>query len=94
MTYSSLEASAVMANLRNQMAQIRNKKLIRKISTVIKALRAESGKTQVDVSDDLKIHIGRLETSNANPTVSTIAAICHYFDISLSDFYKRVEAEK
>lgn len=40
----------------------------------------------------LFIHIGRIETANANLNVSTLSALCNYFNLELSAFFERVEA--
>ena len=73
------------------MAQIRNTKLLKKIALVVKELREKKGLTQEDVYNDTNIHVGRIETSKSNLSVSTLAALCDYFEISLSDFHKKVE---
>lgn len=73
------------------MGQIRDVRLLQKISIVIKQLREAKGMTQEDVYNDLNIHIGRIETAKANLTVSTLSALCKYFKIKISDFHKRVE---
>ena len=73
------------------MAQIRDNKLLQKIAIVIKQLREEKGVSQEEVYNDLNIHIGRIETAKTNVTVSTLAALCKYFKIPLSQFHKMVE---
>jgi transcriptional regulator with XRE-family HTH domain len=73
------------------MGQIRNSKLLQKIALVIKELRDEYNLTQEDVFNDTNIHVGRIETAKANVSVSTLAALCKYFKIKLSDFHRRVE---
>ena len=73
------------------MEQIKDTKLLQKISLVIKQLRDEKGVTQEDVYNDINIHVGRIETAKANLTVSTLSALCKYFKIKLSDFLKMVE---
>jgi transcriptional regulator with XRE-family HTH domain len=73
------------------MGQIRDTKLLRKIAVVIKELREESSLTQEEVYNDTNIHIGRIETAKANVSVSTLASLCKYFKIQLSDFFKKVE---
>jgi DNA-binding XRE family transcriptional regulator len=74
------------------MAQIRNTDLLRKIAVVLKELREENHLTQDDVYYDTKIHVGRIEAYKVNLSVSTLSELCQYFEISLSDFYKRAEA--
>jgi transcriptional regulator with XRE-family HTH domain len=71
--------------------QIRNNKLLTGIATVLKELREAKDVSQEEVYNDTNIHVGRIETANANPTISTLAALCKYFDLTLSEFLKRVE---
>ncbi|MDA3613605.1 helix-turn-helix domain-containing protein [Polluticaenibacter yanchengensis] len=81
------------------MKQIKNDVLVRAIAIVFKRLREKTGLSQEKVMDDLKIdkglslHVGRLETAKINPTISTIDALCVYYNISLSNFFKLVEKE-
>ncbi len=73
------------------MKQIRDNRLLQKIAIVIKELRTSRNLSQQDVYNDINIHIGRIETSRANLSVSTLSALCKYFKIKLSDFHKMVE---
>lgn len=73
------------------MEQIRDTRLLQKIANVVKKLREEKGVTQETVYDDTHIHIGRIEIAKANLSVSTLSALCKYFKIKLSDFFKEVE---
>jgi transcriptional regulator with XRE-family HTH domain len=75
-----------------QMGQIKDQKLLQKIALVFKELRETKGVTQEDVYNDTNIHIGRVETANANLSVSTLSALCKYFKLSLSEFFKKVES--
>jgi transcriptional regulator with XRE-family HTH domain len=70
------------------MGQIRNQALLDKVAKKIKAIRESQGITQEDFYYDTNIHIGRIETGNANLSLSTIEAICKYFKISLAEFFK------
>ena len=74
------------------MGQIRNRKLLKNIAIVIKQLRTDLGLTQDEVYDATKIHIGRIETAKANLSISTLDALCEYFEMSLSEFFNRVES--
>jgi transcriptional regulator with XRE-family HTH domain len=74
------------------MAQVKDDKLIRKIAISLKQLREEKGVSQEEVYNDINVHIGRIESGKANPTVSTISVLCKYYKIRLSDFYNIVEA--
>ena len=74
------------------MPQIRDKKLLQKIALVVKELRNKAELSQEDVYNDTNIHIGRIETAKANLTVSSLSAICKYFEIPLSEFHKKIES--
>jgi len=73
------------------MGQLRNTRLLKNIAIVLKQLREGVGLTQDEVYDATKIHVGRIETAKANLSVSTLSALCKYYKITLSEFYKRVE---
>jgi transcriptional regulator with XRE-family HTH domain len=74
------------------MPQYADKKLLQNIAIALKDLRSKQGLNQAEVYNDTGIHVGRIETAGANLSVSTLSALCKYFDISLSEFCKRVEA--
>ena len=73
------------------MGQIKNEILLRKIALQIKALRVERKLTQAAFFEDTSIHIARIETGRNNISVSTLNAICEYFEISLSDFFTNIK---
>lgn len=73
------------------MSQLRDTKLLSNIAIVLKRLREAEDLTQADVFGDTRIHVGRIETAKTNLSVSTLSALCRYFKISLSNFYKEVE---
>jgi transcriptional regulator with XRE-family HTH domain len=73
------------------MPEIKNIVLLQKIATVLKEIREYNGLTQYDVYYDTKIHIGRIESYKVNLSVSTLFTLCEYFEISMSNFYKKVE---
>jgi transcriptional regulator with XRE-family HTH domain len=68
-----------------------NKGLLLKIAQRIKQLREEKSISQEVFYIDTDIHIARIETGKLNITVSTLQAICDYFEISLLDFFKDVK---
>ena len=70
--------------------QRKNTVLISKIATRIKQIREEKGVSQDLFYIDTDIHIARIETGRSNITVSTLHAICDYFDITLVDFFKEI----
>lgn len=67
-----------------------NKILVSSIAKHIKQLREDKGISQEVFFIDTDIHIGRIESGNSNITVSTLAAICEYFNVSLVDFFKEI----
>jgi transcriptional regulator with XRE-family HTH domain len=76
------------------MSQIKNKKLLKSIAVQLKELRLLHNITQEDFYNDTNIHIARIETGNNNISISTLDAICKYFDISLSKFFSKIEKDK
>ena len=68
-----------------------NQDLLSKIAKKIKQLREEKNISQEMFYIDTDIHIARIETGKQNITVSTLQAICEYFEISLSDFFKEMD---
>jgi transcriptional regulator with XRE-family HTH domain len=74
------------------MTQAKDISLLKKIATVLKECRLASGLTQNDVYNDTGIHIGRIESYKINLTVSTLQILCDYYDLSILDFFKKVDA--
>ena len=70
------------------MSQIRNQELLDRIAIKIKRLRERKGISQEVVYIDTKIHIGRIESGKSNLTISTLDAICVYFEIDIATFMK------
>ena len=91
MTNSSLARPFVSVNLLALMGQVRDIKLLKKIAILLKELRDANDLTQDQVYDDTKIHVGRIETAKANISVSKLSELCKYFNISLSEFHRRIE---
>lgn len=71
--------------------QRKNIILVSKIARRIKQLREEKDISQDMFYIDTDIHIARIETGKSNITVSTLSAICDYFGISLSEFFKGIQ---
>ena len=67
--------------------QIKDAELLRQIALKLKRLRETKGVSQRDVLDETDIHIARIETAKVNISVSTLAGLCRYFNISLADFF-------
>ena len=71
-----------------------NRDLLLKIAQRIKQLREERHISQEMFYIDTDIHIARIETGKLNITVGTLQAICEYFEISLSDFFRTIYRSK
>jgi transcriptional regulator with XRE-family HTH domain len=71
--------------------QVKNQKLMEQIARKIKSLRGKSGLSQEAVYHDTGIHIGRIEAGQSNITVSTLDAICTYFDTDLETFFVEIK---
>ena len=69
------------------MIQIRNDKLLKLIALRIKKLRSGKKISQKDFYNDTNIHIARIETAKINLSISTLNAICEYFEITLKEFF-------
>ena len=69
------------------MGQLRNQALIDTIAVRLKQIREARGITQEVVVYDTSINIGRIEAGQINISVSTLEAICRYFDITLREFF-------
>ena len=67
-----------------------NRDLLLKIAQRIKQLREEKNISQEMFYIDTDIHIARIETGKLNITVSTLQAICEYFEVSLFDFFSAI----
>ena len=75
------------------MQNIKNDLLIKEIARQIKELRLSRNLSQEDVYLDTDIHCGRLEQGKNNINVSTLKVLCDYFQISLSEFFNRIEKQ-
>ena len=72
------------------MKQRRDDILLKEIARRVKKLREIHGISQADFLIATDINIGRIELAKFNITVSTLKAICDYFEISVSDFLKDI----
>ncbi len=73
--------------------EIRDAELLGKIAVQLKQIRKERDITQDIFFYDTNIHIARIETGKVNVSVSTLKAICDYFEISIVDFFESLEPE-
>ena len=65
--------------------------LLMGVGKVIADLRDKKGLTQEDFYLETGIHVGRIEAGKSNPSIITMSEICRFFNISLAQFFKRVE---
>ena len=83
------------------MSQYRNSDLLTGIAVVAKQLREahnpspsqEEVMTEIKIKTNISIHIGRIETAVTNISISSLSLLCDYYNISLSEFMKKVELE-
>lgn len=73
------------------MGQYKDSILLRKIANEVKRLRVKHNITQDAFYYDTNIHIARIETGKVNPSISTIKAICDYFDVTMAEFLRDIE---
>ena len=73
------------------MAQVKDGVLLKKIALCIKQIRSKSNITLDDFYVDTGIHLARIEQGKTNVSITTLAVICFYFNISLKEFFSLVE---
>jgi transcriptional regulator with XRE-family HTH domain len=70
------------------MARLRDPKLLKQLATRIRDLRTAKGITLEEFYNDTGIHLARIESSQANVTVSTLNHICRYFGVTLEELVR------
>lgn len=65
-----------------------DEQVIHKVIIAIKTMRKAKKITLEAIYFDTGIHVARIEQGKTNITISTLAKLCNYFEISLSDFFK------
>lgn len=71
----------------------KDKILIGRIVQRIKKLRDQNNVSQRELYFNTNVSIGRIEQGKENIKLTTLLTICHYFNITLSDFLKDIENE-
>ncbi len=74
------------------MAKRHNEKLLRQIAERLRDIRKELKITQDVVKKEVGVAISEIEGGRMNPTIMTIAILCQYYDVSLEDFFRGIEA--
>ena len=68
--------------------------LMNKISLQLIEIRNSLNLTQEQVYNDTGIHIGRIETAKRDFSINSLKRICDYYQITLSDFFLRIDTLK
>ncbi len=76
------------------MAQRRDDNLVRQVADRVRELRKARGMGQEAVYEDTGVHIKKIEAKGSNLTITSVAILCEYFDISLEEFFKGVTHSK
>lgn len=74
--------------------QRRNDILVEQVVERLKSIRRAQGLTQESVRFDTDLNIGRIESGRHSISLTTLADLCDYYDISLEDFFKEIVTRK
>ena len=64
--------------------------MVQQVADRIRELRKAHGLTQEALYEDTGLHIKNIESKGINMTISSIAILCEYFDISFEEFFKGI----
>jgi predicted transcriptional regulator len=68
-----------------------NKKLLKKVTKELIAIRKNVGIKQEDVIFDTGIHIGRIESGMFDITLSTLKKLADYYNTDLESIFKNIK---
>ena len=68
-----------------------NKKLLKKVTKELIAIRKNVGIKQEDVIFDTGVHIGRIESGMFDITLSTLKKLADYYDTDLESIFKNIK---
>lgn len=74
--------------------QRRNDILVEQVVERLRSIRRAHGLTQENVRFDTDLNIGRIESGRHSISLTTLADLCDYYDISLEDFFKDIVTHK
>ncbi|AIZ62807.1 hypothetical protein PK28_02325 [Hymenobacter sp. DG25B] len=57
----------------------------------LKALRERRRLTLQQVYEATGVHIGRIEANSLNVTITTLATLCRYYQVTLSEILEQIE---
>lgn len=66
----------------------RDDSAIQQVADRIRQLRKAHGLTQDALYEDTGLHIKNIESKGVNMTITSIAILCKYFEISLEEFFR------
>ena len=78
----------------NMKRQRRNDILVEQVVERLKSIRRAQGLTQESVRFDTDLNIGRIESGRHSISLTTLADLSDYYDISLEDFFKEIVTRK
>ena len=73
------------------MARRRDEELLRQIKDKFREIRKSRALTQDAVREDTNVDIAHFETKGTNLTITTIAILCGYYEITLKEFFDGIE---
>ncbi len=68
----------------------RDDQLLRQIADRIREIRKELKITQDVVFEDIGVNVSVIESKAQNLTMTTVAILCDYFEVSLEDFFRGI----
>jgi predicted transcriptional regulator len=68
-----------------------NKKLLKKVTKELIAIRKNVGIKQEDVIFDTGVHIGRIESGMFDITLSTLKKLADYYNTDLESIFKNIK---
>lgn len=71
----------------------RNIALIKSVAHKLAEIRKSKGLSQTDVYIDTDLNIGHIEAGRKNVTLSTLAILCKYYDITLEEFFRGIDVD-
>lgn len=74
-------------------AQRRNDFLVRQVAEGLKEVRKNRNLTQEVVRFDTDMNIGRIESGCHSISLTTLADLCDYYQISLEDFFRGIKTQ-
>lgn len=73
------------------MVKSRNDLFLKRIAERSKELREKHGVTQEEFYNDTGINIGRIERAKRDFSMTTLYAICEYYEITVSEFFEGIK---